>query len=175
VNLSVRNLLDPHLPDQIEELLQSFKATPRCLELEITESIIMADPARAMEVLTRLNKMGMRLSIDDFGTGYSSLSYLKRLPVEAIKIDKSFVMKMVQDDNDAMIVRSTIDLAHNLGLRVVAEGVENQEIWNQLSALGCDTAQGYYMSRPLPASELTRWFSESPWGLKNISKNAGIN
>lgn len=95
--------------------------------------------------------------------------------MEAIKIDKSFVMKMVQDDNDAMIVRSTIDLAHNLGLRVVAEGVENQEIWNQLSALGCDTAQGYYMSRPLPASELTRWFSESPWGLKNISKNAGIN
>jgi diguanylate cyclase (GGDEF)-like protein len=169
VNLSARNLLDPKLPDQIAEILQSCALTADCLELEITESIIMVDPARAMEVLTCLSKMGIRLSIDDFGTGYSSLGYLKKLPVNTIKIDKSFVLKMATNRDDAVIVSSTIDLAHNLSLMVVAEGVEDRETWDQLTAMGCDTAQGYYMCRPIPPVELTRWLVESPWGFQRIS------
>ncbi|HXN06546.1 MAG TPA: EAL domain-containing protein [Nitrospiria bacterium] len=169
VNLSARNLLDPKLPDQIAEILQSYAVTPDCLELEITESMIMVDPARAMEVLTCLSQMGIRLSIDDFGTGYSSLSYLKKLPVNTIKIDKSFVLKMVTNKDDVVIVGSTIDLAHNLSLKVVAEGVEDRETWDQLTAMGCDTAQGYYMCRPIPPVELIRWLAESPWGFQRLS------
>jgi EAL domain-containing protein (putative c-di-GMP-specific phosphodiesterase class I) len=160
VNVSARNLIDPQLPDQIARLLQTHDISPRRLELEITESAIMADPAKAMEILTHFNRIGIALSIDDFGTGYSSLGYLKRLPVDTIKIDKSFVKNMTADENDAMIVRSTIDLGHNLGLRVIAEGVENQEIWDKLVALGCDAVQGYYISRPIPAAELERWLAE---------------
>ncbi|MBI3596220.1 MAG: EAL domain-containing protein [Nitrospirae bacterium] len=165
VNLSARNLHDPHFPDQISEILQTTGGKPDELELEITESAIMNDPARALEAITRLRAMGIRFAIDDFGIGYSSLAYLKRLPVDAIKIDKSFVINMIENQNDAVIVRSTIDLAHNLGLKVIAEGVEKQDIWDRLSALGCDAAQGYYMSRPMPAEELTRWLSDSPYGL----------
>jgi EAL domain-containing protein (putative c-di-GMP-specific phosphodiesterase class I) len=168
VNLSARNLQDPQLPDQVAELLQNAGASPEHLELEITESTIMADPARALDILTRLNRMGLVLTIDDFGTGYSSLGYLKRLPVSAIKIDKSFVRNMAEDDNDAVIVRSTIELAHNLGLTVVAEGVETQYLLDRLAALGCDAAQGYYMSRPMPADALTRWFHESPWQVTKV-------
>jgi diguanylate cyclase (GGDEF)-like protein len=168
VNLSARNLQDPQLPDQVAELLQNAGALPEHLELEITESTIMADPARALDILTRLNRMGLVLTIDDFGTGYSSLGYLKRLPVSAIKIDKSFVRNMAEDDNDAVIVRSTIELAQNLGLTVVAEGVETQYILDRLAALGCDAAQGYYMSRPMPADALTRWFHESPWQVTKV-------
>jgi EAL domain-containing protein (putative c-di-GMP-specific phosphodiesterase class I) len=168
VNLSARNLLDPKLPDQVAELLQACDVPPDWLELEITESTIMADPARAMEILTNLHKMGIRLSIDDFGTGYSSLGYLKRLPVDIIKIDRSFVMKMRTENNDAVIVRSTIDLAHNLNLKVIAEGVENREIWDQLSAQGCDAAQGYHICRPLPGAEMTFWLNESHWDIKRI-------
>jgi len=166
VNLSARNLQEAGLVERVAEALQRTGEAPDHLALEITESAIMADPNTAMGVLTRLSQMGVKLSIDDFGTGYSSLSYLKRLPVDEIKIDKSFVIGMETDDNDAVIVRSTIDLAHNLGLKVVAEGVENQALLEKLSALGCDEAQGYYMSRPLPAEEVVRWCSESPWGMK---------
>ncbi|MCI0527052.1 MAG: EAL domain-containing protein [Nitrospira sp.] len=169
VNLSVRNLLNPQLPDQVAELLQHHGISPDCLELEITESSIMADPERAREIVTRLNKMGIQLSIDDFGTGYSSLGYLKRLPVHWIKIDKSFVIHMMANESDAVIVQSTIDLAHNLGLKVVAEGVENQGIYDRLVDLGCDTMQGYYISPPLPADELVRWLRESRWGLKKTA------
>jgi diguanylate cyclase len=118
---------------------------------------VMADPARSMETLSRLQAMGVELSIDDFGTGYSSLAYLKRLPVDELKIDKSFVQGMDADENDAVIVRSTIDLGRNLGLRVVAEGVETADAWHQLVMLGCDIAQGYYLSRPVPAAELAAW------------------
>jgi diguanylate cyclase (GGDEF)-like protein/PAS domain S-box-containing protein len=163
VNLSARNLLDAQLPDHLLELLTRTGAPADRLELEITESTIMADPARALEVLTRLHGMGIPLAIDDFGTGYSSLGYLKRLPVSAVKIDKSFVKNMETDDNDAVIVRSTVELAHNLGLQVVAEGVETSYLWERLAALGCDAAQGYYVSQPMPADALSRWFVDAPW------------
>ncbi len=165
INLSARNLHDPQLPDQLAELIKRCGPSPIMLELEITESTIMADPARAMDILTRLRAMGIRFAIDDFGTGYSSLSYLKKLPVDTIKIDRSFVMHMVTHQDDAVIVRSTVEMAHHLGLKVVAEGVENRETWDRLVELGCDAAQGYYMCRPIPADELTRWLSESPFGL----------
>src|SRR5205823_10336961 len=119
----------------------------------------MADAARAMEVLSRLREMGVGISIDDFGTGYSSLAYLKRLPVDELKIDKSFVANMATDENDAAIVRSTIGLAHDLGLTVVAEGIEDQAAWDILEQLGCDVAQGYLISRPLPAPEVADWLA----------------
>ena len=157
VNLSTRNLLDVHLPDTVGELLSRWEVHPSLLELEITESTILADPVRAMQVLSRLDEMGVRLAIDDFGTGYSSLAYLKRLPVDELKIDKSFILGMEESENDAVIVRSTIDLGRNLGLRVVAEGVETSTAWNRLASLGCDIAQGYSLSRPVPASDLTEW------------------
>lgn len=165
VNLSARTLHEFNLPQRIATLLKDHEMIPHQLELEITESVIMADPVHALEVLSCINHMGVTLSIDDFGTGYSSLGYLKKLPVSAIKIDKSFVMHMTTDETDAVIVRSTIDLAHNLGLKVVAEGVENADIWDRLLAWGCDAAQGYYMSRPLSAPDTTQWLRESPWGI----------
>ncbi len=166
VNLSARNLHDPQLPDQVTELLKTYGVAPAVLKLEITESAIMADAGRAMDILTRLRDIGVRLSIDDFGTGYSSLGYLDRLPVDEIKIDRSFTMDLLGNGNGAMIVPCTIDLGHRLGLHVVAEGVEDQEVWNRLAALGCDAAQGYHLSRPLPAEALTHWLRESAWGLR---------
>jgi diguanylate cyclase (GGDEF)-like protein/PAS domain S-box-containing protein len=164
VNLSVRNLQDLQLPNQVDKLLKQWMVKPENLVLEITESFLISDPIRAMDVLSRLNDLGVGLSIDDFGTGYSSLAYLKKLPVHEIKVDKSFVMDMVNDKNDAMIVRSIVNLAHNLGLKVVAEGVESQEIWDMLADLGCDAAQGYYMSRPIPPNEFISWVTDSKWG-----------
>ncbi len=166
LNLSALTLQDPELPDQITRLLQTCDVTPRWLELEITESAMMGDQTRAMEVLTRLNKMGVGLSIDDFGTGYSSLDHLKKLPISAIKIAKSFVMGMMANDNDTVLVPSIINLGHNLGLKVVAEGVENEKTLNRLASFGCDAAQGYLIAPPLAPAELTRWLSESPWGLE---------
>lgn len=154
VNLTIPDLLDLELPDLIQALLDETGVRPDQLELEITETTILADPFRVAEVLARLNEMGLRLAIDDFGTGYSSLAYLRRLPVHTIKIDRSFVMDMCENASDATIVRSTIDLGRNLGLEVVAEGVETQEAWNALRALGCTLAQGYLISRPVPAGEL---------------------
>jgi diguanylate cyclase len=162
VNLATRNLLDAGLPDDVQELLEKWELDPGMVEFEITESTIMADPFRALSVLKRLHEMGTKLSIDDFGTGYSSLAYLKRLPVDAVKIDKSFVLNMVTDENDAAIVRSTIDLARNLGLAVVAEGVEDEAIWQTLATLGCDLAQGHYLSKPMPAAELVGWLQRLP-------------
>jgi len=162
VNQSMRNLHDRDLPKQVGQMLEHYGLAPADLTLEITESIIMADPQRAMEVVTELNDMGIALSIDDFGTGYSSLAYLKRLPVREIKVDKSFVLDMVADESDATIVRSTIDLAHNLGLKVVAEGVETAEMWQALAQLECDVAQGYFLARPMPAADLERWLEQAP-------------
>ena len=157
VNLSMQNLIDLRLPNDLARLLTSWRLPPGSLELEITESTIMADHRRAMTILTRLNKMGVTLTVDDFGTGYSSLAYLQSLPVSSIKIDKSFVLTMPEDPGNATIVQSTIDLGHNLGLKVVAEGVESEESYKQLAALGCDYAQGYFFSRPLSPEKATVW------------------
>jgi diguanylate cyclase (GGDEF)-like protein len=173
VNLSRRNLHDPELPDQVAHALENCDIPPGRLVLEITESAIMANPARAMEILTRLSDMGVRLSIDDFGTGYSSLASLRKLPVNEIKIDRSFVKDMAVNEDDAMIVRLTIELAHNLSLKVVAEGVEDQLTLDRLAALGCDSAQGYYICRPLPVEGLKRWLKDSPWGLRKVTENIG--
>lgn len=160
VNLSARNLRDPGLVNQIRDLIRAYRIDCGQLELEITETAIMEDPSGALDVLTRLSDMGVTLSIDDFGTGYSSLSYLNKLPVKTIKIDKSFVIDMVSNDDAAMIVRSTIVLAHDLGLRVIAEGIENDTSWERLAELGCDVAQGYHVARPMPACDLERWIRE---------------
>ena len=164
VNLSARSFLDTQLAVEIPRLLNRWGVEAELLELEITESMLMTDPARAEATLTRLRQIGLTLSVDDFGTGYSSLANLKRLPVDVIKIDKSFVMEMAVDASDAAIVRSTIELAHNLGLRVVAEGVESEDAWRHLEALGCDFAQGYYLSRPLPVDAVTRLIRERGTG-----------
>ena len=154
VNITGRDLLDVQLPDEVAALLAEAGLEPRFLELEITENTILADPIRARAILTRLSELGVRLAIDDFGSGNSSLAYLKRLPVDVLKIDKAFVLNMESDDDDAIIVSSTITLSHNLGLAVVAEGVETKEVWNRLALLGCDLIQGYYLSRPAPAEAL---------------------
>ncbi|MDE2093571.1 MAG: EAL domain-containing protein, partial [Burkholderiales bacterium] len=157
VNLSTRDLLDQELPAKLERIVKQHGLHPGALVLEITESATMDDPDRALQTLARLHALGLRLSIDDFGTGYSSLAYLKRLPVDELKIDKSFVMKMESDLDDAKIVRSTIDLAHNLGLSVVAEGIENEQTWKLLAGLQCDEAQGYFIARPMPAETFYGW------------------
>jgi diguanylate cyclase (GGDEF)-like protein len=154
VNLSTRDLLDAELPAKLDTILARHGMAATAFCLEITESAIMDEPQRAEATLNALSAAGFKLSIDDFGTGYSSLAYLKKLPVDELKIDKSFVMAMENDAEDAKIVRSTIDLAHNLGLSVVAEGVESAAIMAQLRALDCDEAQGYHMSRPVPVAEL---------------------
>jgi diguanylate cyclase (GGDEF)-like protein/PAS domain S-box-containing protein len=162
VNLSTRCLLDLTLPDQIAQLLEDTAVAADRLVLEITESAIMTDPTRALEVLNRLHALGVQLAIDDFGTGYSSMAYLKSLPVDELKVDRSFVKNLRDDQNDAVIVRSTVDLGHNLGLRVVAEGVEDEATLNELANLGCDSVQGYYVARPMPAAELVAWLATQP-------------
>ena len=155
VNLSTRCLQDASLPDMVARLLAVHGVPPRLLRLEVTESAVMGDAARCLGVLQRLHALGVRLSIDDFGTGYSSMAYLRRLPVDELKIDRSFVMGMTATQQDAVLVRTAIDLGHNLGLTVVAEGVEDAEHVSALRRLGCDVAQGYHFARPLPADEVT--------------------
>jgi diguanylate cyclase len=157
VNVSTRSLLDRDFPDHVADRLAAWQVPAASLVLEVTESAVMADPALALEILSRLHALGVGLALDDFGTGYSSMAYLKALPVDELKVDRSFVGQMATSTSDAVIVRSTIDLGHNLGLHVVAEGVENQATWEELAALGCDTAQGYHLGRPMPAAELERW------------------
>jgi EAL domain-containing protein (putative c-di-GMP-specific phosphodiesterase class I) len=166
VNLSAKSLLEQTLPAKIQAVLDKWKIDPRFLKIEITESSIMADPAHALAVLSMLQSMGVRLSIDDFGTGYSSLIHLRQLPIDEIKIDKSFVIGMSTSDADAAIVRTMIDLAHNLGKQVCAEGVEDAVTWRRLADMGCDLAQGYWMSRPLNAEDLMKWLVDTAWGLK---------
>jgi diguanylate cyclase (GGDEF)-like protein len=163
VNLSAHSLNDINLLDTVRHALAKSKMDPQWLTLEITETAIMSDPDRALSTLSRLDSMGIPLSIDDFGTGYSSLAYLKRFPVSEIKIDKSFVMDMIDDISDAVIVRSTIDLAHNMGMSVVAEGIEGQDAWDQLLELGCNLGQGFLMCRPCPAADLELWLQDSGW------------
>jgi diguanylate cyclase (GGDEF)-like protein len=157
VNLSVRNLLDPDLPSLIGDLLSLYSLAPEALELEITESMLMSDPDRSLVTLTRLNQLGVGLSVDDYGTGYSSLANLRRLPIDELKIDRSFVSPMLSDESDLIIVRSTINLGHDLGLKVVAEGVEDEATLHRLGGLGCDFAQGYHFSKPLAPDAFNEW------------------
>jgi diguanylate cyclase (GGDEF)-like protein len=162
VNLSVRNLLDRDLPREIARLLGTYQVPPASLHLEITESMIMTDPERALATVGRLSELGVRLSVDDFGTGYSSLANLRRLPINDLKIDRSFVSPMLDDESDLIIVRSTINLGHDLGLRIIAEGVEDSATLEHLATLGCDLAQGYHLSRPLAADAFGRWLADTP-------------
>jgi EAL domain-containing protein (putative c-di-GMP-specific phosphodiesterase class I) len=156
VNLSMHDLQNPRLPARIAELLQYWRILAEVLQVEITESSLMVDPTRALETVTELRSLGAVIAIDDFGTGYSSLGYLKRLPVDELKIDKSFVQDLAMDEDDLAIVRSTIGLGHELGLSVTAEGVENAAAFSLLRQLGCDVAQGYYIDRPKAAEEIMR-------------------
>jgi len=157
INVSMRNLLDNGLPDDVAELLERKGAPPSCLEFEITEHTVVADRFRARAVLERLSELGLRVAIDDFGTSYSSLAYLRRLPLHTIKVERSFVASMTRDPHDVLIVRSTVDLARSLGLDVVAQGVESEEIYEALADLGCDAAQGHHLCGPLTGRELARW------------------
>jgi EAL domain-containing protein (putative c-di-GMP-specific phosphodiesterase class I) len=156
-NLSVRNLLDPEVPALIGHLLALYDLVPEALQLEITESMLMSDPDRSLVTLTRLAQLGVGLSVDDYGTGYSSLANLRRLPIDELKIDRSFVSPMLSDESDLIIVRSTINLGHDLGLKVVAEGVEDEATLMRLEGLGCDFAQGYHFSKPLAPDVFSRW------------------
>jgi diguanylate cyclase len=157
VNVAERSLLDPEFPTEVAELLEATGVPPARLELEITEGTIMADPERAAAVLRRLDELGVALSLDDFGTGYSSLSRLRELPISEIKIDRSFAARIETDERDVAIMRSTIELGHNLGCSVVAEGLETAAALDRVAALGCDTGQGFHIARPLDAQAITSW------------------
>jgi EAL domain-containing protein (putative c-di-GMP-specific phosphodiesterase class I) len=164
VNISAHSLGEAsNLPDTVAELTETWGTAPHRLTLELTESALIE--ATAPAILARLHDMGQKVSIDDFGTGYSSLAYLQRLPVDEIKIDRSFITSLATATDDEVIVRSTIDLAHNLGLTVVAEGIENESVLTMLIGYGCDSAQGFFFSRPCTAEEFTAWLNESPYGL----------
>jgi EAL domain-containing protein (putative c-di-GMP-specific phosphodiesterase class I) len=163
VNVSARAFQNPRLLERIQWALEQAGVSGECLEIEITEDTLMGDIGRGAEILAQLHALGVAVAVDDFGTGYSSLSYLRRLPINTLKIDKSFLADMANSSNDAMIVRSIIDLGHNLGFRVVAEGVEDERAWDLLSQLGCDVVQGYHISQPLPDAKFTDWLRDSPW------------
>ncbi|MDO8704183.1 MAG: EAL domain-containing protein [Sulfuricaulis sp.] len=162
VNISGRAFQDPAFVGHIESILQKNKVPAKCLEIEITENILLADIEHVSPILEKINRLGIHIAIDDFGTGYSSLAYLKKLPLHTLKIDKSFVLDMVKDENDAVIVRSTIDLAHNLGYQVIAEGIESKDTLDLLRTLGCDGGQGFYISHPLPSEHFVQWLKNSP-------------
>ena len=179
VNLSASSLVDADLPDQVAAMLVARGLPPGVLQLEITEEFLMADRDQARTILTRLRAGGVQISVDDFGTGYSSLSYLRDLPIDELKLDRSFVFPMADDPRAAALVASTIDLAHSLGLRMVAEGVEDHAAFTKLTHLGCDQAQGYFMSRPVPAAELDQWLSnrrasDKPTGVPQLLPSAAI-
>ncbi|MDB5756396.1 MAG: hypothetical protein JWR56_2824, partial [Massilia sp.] len=148
---------DKGLIERLRGLFSKWSIPPEMIQFELTESALMVDPDGALETLTRLKGLGVELYIDDFGAGYSSLSYLQKLPVDWIKVDQSFVMPMTSNSDSAVIVRSTIELGHNLDLKVVAEGVESEAVWNSLAELGCDVAQGYFISTPMPAEQMKDW------------------
>jgi EAL domain-containing protein (putative c-di-GMP-specific phosphodiesterase class I) len=163
INLSTRMITDLQLPDQVTSFLDAYRVPPPQITLEVLESAIMAYPERTLDNIKRLDATGVLLSVDDFGTGYSSLSHLQKLPVDEMKIDKSFVQDMDLNANDATIVRSMIELAHNLGLKVTAEGVETRQVWDMLKSHGCDLAQGFLMSRPMTIEDMIAWIRESRW------------
>ncbi|HEY7902152.1 MAG: putative bifunctional diguanylate cyclase/phosphodiesterase [Burkholderiales bacterium] len=163
INISARDLVDLELPERVESLLRKYGCAAQWITLEITESAILDDPDHAIDNLRRLHSLGCRLAIDDYGTGYSSLAYLRRLPVHELKIDKTFILGMARDSSDAVIVRSTIDLAHHMGLMVVAEGVEDEATVERLRGLSCDMVQGYLLSRPIAAEDIAAWMRGSVW------------
>jgi EAL domain-containing protein (putative c-di-GMP-specific phosphodiesterase class I) len=162
VNISTNNLMDANFVETTGKLLAHYGVPPHQLELEVTESALMRNPATALARLHELRALGVQLSIDDFGTGFASLAYLKRLPVQVLKIDKTFTASLATDDGDKRIVRSTIQLAHGFGMRVVAEGVESSEVAELLRRKGCDAAQGYHFSKPLTAQEFAAHWLDSP-------------
>jgi EAL domain-containing protein (putative c-di-GMP-specific phosphodiesterase class I) len=157
VNVSARNIADDSFVYRLSQLLRRYKVDGRLLEMEITESTLMADPVKGRSVLTAMSAMGIRFSIDDYGTGYSSLAYLKSLPIDTLKIDRVFISQMQSSVQDEIIVRSTIQLAHNLGMQVTAEGIENASLIGELKALGCDHGQGFFICRPVPLEQLDSW------------------
>ena len=157
VNVSMRNLLEPDFDDTVARLLVQAGLPAALLKLEVTESAIVAEPERAVQALERLVDLGLSVSVDDFGTGYSSLTRLRSLPVQEVKVDRSFVRYIAERDDDLAIVRAVINLGHDLGLRVVAEGVEDERTWRVLQDLQCDLVQGYYLARPMPAETMTTW------------------
>jgi EAL domain-containing protein (putative c-di-GMP-specific phosphodiesterase class I) len=160
VNLGAPNLLDLGLPIDVQELLDKHGVDPAMLQLEITETIVAADPVRVIEIMNKLGELGISLSLDDFGTGSSSLAYLRELPVQELKIDKSFILGMDEDAEAATIVQTIVELAHNLGLKAVGEGIETDEAYRLLAQSGCDYGQGFLMSRPVPAADLTALVTE---------------
>lgn len=170
LNLSVRSLNDTQLVHKIRQVLEKNNTRGDSITMEITESAILQDPQGAKQTLSQLADLGINIAIDDYGTGYSSLSYIKQLPIHEIKIDKSFVMDMTHNENDNIIVRATIDMAHDLGLKVTAEGVENIATWNKLIEYGCDYAQGFYISRALSGKELRQWLKQAPWKIRSSLK-----
>ena len=171
VNISAKSLQEQLLPVKFQAALDKWNMDPRFVKVEITESSIMADPAHALAITSMLQSMGVRLSLDDFGTGFSSLTNLRQLPIDELKIDKSFVMGMTASEADTTIVRTMIDLAHNLGKQVCAEGVEDELTWRRLGEMGCDLAQGYWISRPLPAGDFLAWLVETFWGLRQVKRS----
>ncbi|HKL76953.1 MAG TPA: EAL domain-containing protein, partial [Gammaproteobacteria bacterium] len=162
VNLSVNDLQMPNLIDRVREGLSAWDLPARRLELEITENAMMAEPERAHRVLAELRALGIRIAVDDYGTGYSSLAYLKGLPVDVLKIDKSFVMELAEDPHDQAIVRSTVELGHSLGLEVVAEGVENEAGQALLTQWQCQRAQGFHLGRPMDPADFLRHVTDGP-------------
>ena len=175
VNLSQRLLSQEHLAVLIGDMLREYNVEPYMLELEITESAVMSEAGGALEMMQQLSGLGIPLSIDDFGTGFTSLSQLKDLPVNTLKIDKSFVLNMSDSKHDATIVNSIIHLAHNMGQMVVAEGIEDFLVWDELKEMGCDIGQGFYMARPMPANEVEDWLKNSPWPMMDIPENIKIS
>lgn len=164
INLSAKSLQNPRLAGEVADAMRKWSARPEMVIMEITESAIIMDVERATQTLHELDELGLRISIDDFGTGYTCLSYIRRLPVQEIKVDKSFVLGMSTSPDDWVIVSSLVELGHNLGMSVVAEGIEDGETLTALREIGCDSGQGYHMCRPIPADELTEWLVTSPWG-----------
>jgi diguanylate cyclase (GGDEF)-like protein/PAS domain S-box-containing protein len=172
VNISAKSLQEQALPVKIQAALDKWNIDARFMKIEITESSIMADPAHALAITSMLQSMGVRLSLDDFGTGFSSLTNLRQLPIDELKIDKSFVMGMAASEADTTIVRTMVDLAHNLGKQVCAEGVEDEQTWRRLGEMGCDLAQGYWISKPLPAGDFLAWLVDTFWGLRQVKRSA---
>jgi EAL domain-containing protein (putative c-di-GMP-specific phosphodiesterase class I) len=163
INMSAKLLQSREVVELVGRAMNIWGAEPASLVLEVTESAMMSDPNAAHHTLSALHEMGIMLSIDDFGTGYSSLAYLKNLPVGELKIDKSFVLHMAENQQDRKIVQSIIDLAHNLEMSVVAEGIENQQTLDMLIGMGCDYGQGFYIGRPMPIGEMPRWMEAGNW------------